>query len=67
MRPEAAGFEQRFGDVVGQVAEPEGGSAEVFEAAVDRLGRAVGRAGSLEVGQHVVGALLQGPAQRDQF
>jgi len=29
--PEAAGLEQASGDVVGQVAEPECGAAEVFE------------------------------------
>ena len=32
---EAAGVEQAAGDVVGQVAEAEGGAAEVFESAVD--------------------------------
>jgi len=38
---------------VGGVAETEGGSAEVFEAAVDRFGGSVAGAGSVEVGQHV--------------
>ena len=37
----------------------------MFEAAVDRLGGSVGGAGPVEVGQHVGGALLQGPAERD--
>jgi len=54
-------------DVVGQVAEAEGGAAEVFESAVDGLGRAVGRAGSVEVGQHVSGALFQCSAESTQF
>jgi hypothetical protein len=33
--PEPAGLQKRFGDVVGEVAEAEGGAAEVFEAAVE--------------------------------
>jgi hypothetical protein len=44
-----------------------GGAAEVLEPAVDRLGRAVGGAGSVEVGENIVGALLQRPAQRDDL
>jgi hypothetical protein len=35
--------------------------------AVDRLGRAVAGAGSVEVGQHVGGSLLQGAAERDDL
>ena len=35
----------------------------MLEATVDRLGGPVGRAGALEVGQDVGGALLQGPAK----
>ena len=31
------------------VAQPEGGSAEVFETSVDRLGQSVGGAGAVEV------------------
>ena len=57
------------GDVVGEVAEAEGGAAEVFKASVDGLGRAVARAGPVEVGEHVGGALVQGaskPAQLGQ-
>ena len=42
-----------------QVPEAEGGAAEVFEAAVDRLGRAVGRAGPVEEREDVRGTLLQ--------
>ena len=45
------------GDVVGEVAEPEGGAAEVFKSAVDRLRRAVAGAGPVEVGEHIAGAL----------
>lgn len=67
MGSEAAGLEQAPGDVVGQVAEPEGGPAEVLEPAVDRLGRAVGCAGPVEVGEHVGGALLQRLAQGDHL
>ena len=64
MGSEPAGFEQRSGDVVGEVAESEGGAAEVFEAAVDRFGGAVGGSGSVEVGQHVRGSLGQRPPER---
>jgi len=38
---EAAGLQQGSGDVVGEVAEAEGGAAEVFEASVDGLGGSV--------------------------
>jgi cytidylate kinase len=41
------------GDVAGEVAEAECGSAEVLEAAVDRFGGSVAGAGPVEVGQHV--------------
>jgi hypothetical protein len=39
----------------------------VLEAAVDGLGRSVGGAGPVEVGQHVSGALLEGPPERDDL
>ena len=39
----------------------------MFEPAVDRLGGSVGGAGSVEVGQHVRGPLLQGPAEPSQL
>lgn len=39
----------------------------MFEAPVDRLGRAVARAGVVEVGEHVSGALLQRPSKRDEL
>ena len=42
-----------------EVAEAEGGAAEVFESAVDRLCRAVRGAGSVEVAEDIAGALLQ--------
>jgi hypothetical protein len=42
-------------------------AAEVFEAAVDRFGGAVGCAGPVEVGEHVGGALGQGAAERDDL
>ena len=63
MGSESSGFQQGSGDVVGEVAEPQGGASEVFEAAVDRLCGAVGGAGPVEIGQDVVGASGQGPAQ----
>jgi len=44
---------------VGEVAEAEGGSAEVLEATVDGLGGSVRRAGAVEVGEHVAGAFGQ--------
>lgn len=42
-----------------RVDVPRAHVAEVFEAAVDRLGRAVGRAGQVEERENVRGALLQ--------
>ena len=39
----------------------------MFESAVDGLGWAVGRAGSVEVGQHVSGALFQCSAESTQL
>ena len=63
MGSESSGFEQRSGDVVGEVPETEGGTAEVFEAAVDRFGGAVAGAGPVEVGKHVSSPLFQGPAK----
>jgi len=59
LRPEAAGFEQASGDVVGEVAKAESGAPQVFEAAVDRFGRSVAGAGSVEVGDDVGGAALR--------
>lgn len=63
MGSEAAGLEQASGDVVGQIAEPECGAAQVFEPSIECLGRPVAGAGSFEVGEHIGGSLLQGPAQ----
>jgi hypothetical protein len=48
---ESAGVEQAAGYRVGEVAEAEGGAAEVFEAAVDRFTGPVRGAGVVEVGQ----------------
>ena len=45
MGSESAGFEEAAGGVVGEVTEPEGGSAEVFEGCVDGFGRAIGGVG----------------------
>jgi hypothetical protein len=39
----------------------------VFESAVDGLGGAVAGAGTLEVGQHVGGPLLQGASEGDEL
>jgi len=39
----------------------------VFEASVDGLGRAVGGARTVEVGQDVGGSLLEGPPERDDL
>ncbi len=38
---------------MGEVPEPEGGAAEVFEAAVYGLGGSIAGAGVVEVGQHI--------------
>ena len=50
---ESAGFQEGSGDVVGQVPKAQCGASEVFEAAVDRFGRSVAGAGSVEVGQDI--------------
>jgi hypothetical protein len=39
----------------------------VLEPAVDRFGRPVGGAGSVEVGQHVRGSALEGPSERGEL
>jgi hypothetical protein len=39
----------------------------MFEAPVDRLGRAVAGARSVEIGQDVGGPFLRRPPERDQF
>ena len=46
-----------------EVAESEGGAAEVLESAVDGLGGSVGGAGPVEVGQDVTGSSGEGPAE----
>ena len=52
-RPESAAVQECSGDVMGEVPEPEGGAAEVFEAAVYGLGGSIAGAGVVEVGQHI--------------
>src|SRR5699024_9339988 len=64
---ESAGVEERSCDVVGEVAEPEGRAAQVFQSSIDRLGRSVGGAGAVEVGQHICGASLQRPSEFAQL
>ena len=56
---EPAGLEQAPGDVVGEVAEVEGGAAEVFEASVHGFGGSVAGAGAVEGGQDILGSLRQ--------
>ncbi len=63
MGSESSGFEKARGDVVAEVAEAERGAVEVFEASVDRLGRAVVGAGAIEEREDVRGALLEGAAE----
>ena len=64
---ESSCFEEAAGDVVGEVTEPEGGSAEVFEASVDGFGGTVAGVWVVEVGQDVPGSAFKCPAQRDEF
>src|SRR5699024_2709780 len=52
---------------MGEIAEAEGGAAEVFEAAVDRLGRTIAGAGSIKEHQHICGAFGQGAAELGQL
>ena len=59
----SAGFQQRSGDVVAQVPEPQGGAAQVLQSAVDGLGGAVAGAGQVEVGQDIAGAAMQGATE----
>ena len=63
---EAAGVEQGSEDVVGEVAEVQGGVAEVFGATVDGL-RPVRRAGAVEVGENVTGTAPQGATKGDEI
>ena len=39
----------------------------MFEASVDRLGRAIGGVGMIEVGQDVPGSAFECPAQRNEL
>ena len=64
---ESSSFEECSGDVVGEVAESECGSAQVFEAAVDDFGETVAGVGMIEVGQDVPGSAFECPAQRDEL
>src|SRR5699024_7458999 len=64
---ESAGLEERSCDVVGEVAEPESRAAQVLQSSIDRLGRSVGGAGAVEVGQHICGASLQRPSEFAQL
>ena len=48
---------------MGQVAEPEGGASQVFEAAVDGFGGAVAGGGPVEEREDVVAACGQGLAE----
>ena len=52
---------------MGEVAEAQRGAAEVLESAVDRFRGAVAGGGVVEVGQHVLGPVFQGPAKGDQL
>lgn len=64
MGSEAASFQEATRDVVGELAKAHGGTAEVFEAAMDGLGGSVAGAGSVEVRQHVRSETLQRPPER---
>ena len=64
---ESSSFEECSGDVVGEVAESECGSAQVFEAAVDDFGETVAGVGVVEACQDVPGSAFECPAQRDQL
>lgn len=57
---EASGFQGRAGDVVSEVAEAQSRGTEMLMATIDRLGRPVARAGTIEVGQGVDSSTLEG-------
>src|SRR3546814_17809572 len=63
----SSGRELLAGYVVGQVPAAKCAPAEFFVSAVDGLGGSVAGAGSVEVGQDVGGALLQGPTEGDDL
>ena len=52
---------------MGEASEAEGDAAEVFEAAVDCFGGAVGAADLVEVGEDVACSAFQGAPERDEF
>ena len=56
---ESSSFEECSGDVVGEVAESECGSAQVFEAAVDDFGETVAGVGVVEACQDVPGSAFE--------
>lgn len=64
---EASGFEEGAGDVVGEVAEAEGGAAQAFEAAVDGFGVSVRGSRMREEREDIVFVSVQGPPQPTEF
>ena len=64
---ESSGLKETSGDVVGEVAKPQGRASQVFKTAIDRFGGSVGGAGAVEVGHDVDGSLLQCFSQGGQF
>ena len=51
----------------GQIAEPEGGAAQVLEAATNGLGGSVGCSWPVEAGEHAGRVLLEGAAELDNL
>ena len=60
---EASGVDEAADGVAGEVSESQGDAAQVFQAAVDCFGGAVGGTGVVEVGQDILAAADQGPGQ----
>ena len=64
---EASGVQQASGDVVVEVAEPQGDAPEGLEPAVDGLGGPVRPVGVVEEREHVAHAAFEGAPERGEF
>ena len=64
---EASGFQEPAGDVVSEAAEAQSRGTEMLMATIDRLGRPVARAWTIEVGQGVDSSTLEGLSETGEL
>lgn len=64
---EVSGFQEPAGDVVSEAAEAQSRGTEMLMATIDRLGRPVARAWTIEVGQGVDSSTLEGLSETGEL